>query len=1071
MKLFNKVFGTKNEREIKALQPMVEAIKAHEPALEKKSDADLASRLAEIRASVDKHLAAVKKPDPADDPKHKMARERINGALDPHLPEVFALVREAGKRVLGMRHYDVQMIGGITLHKGRIGEMRTGEGKTLVATLPSVLNALTGDGVHVVTVNDYLASRDAEWMGRLYRFLGLSVGVVVAHQGTALKHEAYASDITYGQNNEFGFDYLRDNMKFSLDDYVQKRGHAFAVIDEVDSILIDEARTPLIISGPSDDPIEMYIEANKIVPKLRKDEHFTIDEKSRQVLLTEAGVERCEGILGLSNLYDPDNMEILHHVTQALRAHALYKRDSHYVVEDGEVVIVDDHTGRLMHGRRWSEGLHGAVEAKEGVSVQAETQTLATVTFQNFFRMYTKLGGMTGTADTEAEEFAKIYDLDVLVIPTNKPIVRDDQDDLVYKTEPEKINSVVEDIKEKHSRKQPVLVGTVSVEKSEVFSNQLRRLGIPHNVLNAKRHRDEAGIVAQAGRLGGVTIATNMAGRGTDILLGGSPEFMARTAVAARMGQGDEQVAEFAFLTGRSDLINIEKLAERDRTKVEYVAPYEEMIRVENERLQAIADEGGEPVPRDDIPHNRKEIGDRIYEQRLEFYKKAIKIYDEVLPGYEAECSAEKEKVKAAGGLHIIGTERHESRRIDNQLRGRAGRQGDPGSSRFYLCLQDDLMRIFGSDKMIRVMEMLGMEDGVPIEHNMVSKSIANAQKRVEGQHFDGRKNVLEYDDVMNQQRKSIYSLRREVLEAEYDRQEEAGAEDPGLLMRELLLDLVEEAIVNSVMTHCPEKMSAAEWDLAGIASEMENLLGVHIDIHGLRRDRDAIMDGVFAEVERVYKKKEDEEGAEQRRQLENFLYLQTIDARWKEHLQHMDHLREGIHMRGYAQKDPKQEYKKEGYQLFLHLRARIRDEVLEKVFKSQIASDEDEVERMRRQRAQRAAREAQNRAEGRDAAAGAAPGGAPAARPAANGRIGNLRPMAAPQLGGNKSAPPRPAPGATPSNPNPFGQNGQFGLPKPGAGGGGGQKEGLNRAQRRRQKAGTKKRLKPKKGGVRAGE
>jgi preprotein translocase subunit SecA len=1032
MSIFSKVFGTKNDREIKKLEPRVAAIGALEPHLEKLTDEQIAARVVEIRRQVESAAKGHKKP--FDD----LDRDDVNAILDPHLHETFGLVREAGKRVLGMRHYDVQLIGGMVLNSGRISEMKTGEGKTLVATLPAVLNSFMPGGVHVVTVNDYLASRDAEWMGRIYRFLGLSVGTVVAHQGESAKREAYQASITYGQNNEFGFDYLRDNMKFSLTDYKQ-RGHGFAIVDEVDSILIDEARTPLIISGPAEDNAELFRKANGIVPSLRKDEHYTIDEKSRNVLLTEAGVDKVESLLHIDNLYDPVNIDLLHHVSQAVRAHAIYKRDVDYVIEKGEVVIVDDHTGRLMYGRRWSDGLHGAIEAKEGVRIQAENQTLATVTFQNYFRMYRKLSGMTGTADTEAEEFAKIYNLDVILIPTNRPIQRDDQQDLIYKSEQEKVDAIVEDIKEHNEQQQPILVGTVSVEKSEVLAKRLGKLGIPHNVLNAKRHRDEAGIVAQAGRLGGVTIATNMAGRGTDILLGGSPEHMTRQEVAERMGQSDEQVAEFAFLSGRADLINIELLAKRDMKVSKYLEGWLQRQEEERQKREEAAAKGESYTPPSDVPETMEEAREQVFADRMRFYEEAVRHYAELLPKHEEECKKEKQKVLEAGGLRIIGTERHESRRIDNQLRGRAGRQGDPGSSRFYMSLQDDLMRIFGSDKMIRVMEALGMEDGVPIEHKMVSKSIENAQKRVEGMHFDSRKNVLEYDDVMNQQRKSVYGLRRRVLEADpaYQREklgEKANGKDLGVAMREMMLDLVEEAIVNAVASHCSEKAKPDEWKVPAISDELLALLGVHVDLTPVSKDRDAIMDRCWQETERYYNAKEKSVGGDIMRQLESYLYLQTIDARWKEHLQNMDHLREGIHMRSYAQRDPKQEYKKEGYNLFMTLMTRVRDEVLEKVFKAQVQTKEQsEVERLRQER-QRGAQQSQRRqvASHERVAAKAGNGASIARGPALGASSSTMGLGLSPGAGG--------------------------GLPLPRARANDDDDAGLNRAQRRRMKSQKKK-------------
>ena len=1038
MSIFAKVFGTKNDREIKRLQPRVQAINALEDKIKALSDEALAARIGELKGQVTGAVDALVAKKGGED---KVTKDDVNGVLDPHLHETFAIVREAGRRVLGMRHYDVQLIGGMVLHEGKISEMKTGEGKTLVATLPAVFNALTSRGVHVVTVNDYLATRDAEWMGRIYRFLGMQVGVVVPHQGDRIKKEAYRSDITYGQNNEFGFDYLRDNMKFALKDYAQ-RGHGFAIVDEVDSILIDEARTPLIISGPSDEDTESYLRANAIIPKLRKDEDFTIDEKARQVLLTETGVTKCEQLVGVENLYEPVNIDKLHRLTQALRAHTLYKRDVDYVVEKGDVVIVDEHTGRLMYGRRWSDGLHGAVEAKEGVKVQAETQTLATISFQNYFRMYRKLSGMTGTADTEAEEFAKIYNLDVILIPTNRKVSRIDEQDLIYKTEGEKVDAIVDDIKTANAKGQPVLVGTVSVEKSEVLANRLKKLGIDHQVLNAKRHKDEATIVAQAGHLGAVTIATNMAGRGTDILLGGNAEYLARQEVAKQIGESKEQVAEFAFLTGRADLINIEKLAERDAKDVKFTSVWEVRIAEDKEKAEAAAAAGETYESPADLPKSMDEIRARIKADRIDFYRKSVALYAEVLPRFEAQCAADKEKVKAAGGLRIVGTERHESRRIDNQLRGRAGRQGDPGSSRFYMSLQDDLMRIFGSDKMIRVMEMLGMEDGVPIEHKMVTSSIANAQKRVEGMHFDSRKNLIEYDDVMNQQRKAVYSLRRRVLD--------------GKDLREMIFDLVEEAVVQSVQINCPDKTSPNEWKVAVIADEMKALTGVSVDLVGLN-DRDDIMDKCFAELERFYLAKEQQVGPDALRQLESYLYLQTIDAQWKAHLHQMDHLREGIHLRGYGQKDPKQEYKKEGFRMFAATMGRIRDEVLEKVFKAQLVrqNTEEELARLKKQREQQAAALAKRMQ-------AVLPGGASApasssAMPLPTAGASSATGMRPPTFGASGATTSPPRPGATP--PMPATRK----APVAAAGADGDDDDdpryaGLNREQRRKLKAKDRK-------------
>ena len=956
MSILAKFFGTKNDREIKVLKPRVHAIGALEDRVKKLSDDDIASRIAALKNEVRKAMAAKqgKKPQGED-----LTKDEVNAILDEHLHETFALVREAGRRVLGMRHYDVQLIGGMVLHSGKVAEMKTGEGKTLVATCPTVLNALTGGSVHVVTVNDYLATRDAEWMGRIYRFLGMQVGVVVPHQPERQKREAYLADITYGQNNEFGFDYLRDNMKFNLKEYMQ-RGHSFSVVDEVDSILIDEARTPLIISGPSDENIDGYKLANTIVPQLRKDEHYTIDEKGRQVVMTESGVHRAESLLGIENLYEPTQLDKLHRLSQALRAHTLYKRDVDYVIERGEVVIVDEHTGRLMYGRRWSDGLHGAVEAKENVKIQPETRTLATISFQNYFRMYRKLSGMTGTADTEAEEFAKIYNLDVVLIPTNRTIARVDEQDLIYKTEREKFDAIAEDIRSAHKKGAPVLVGTVSVEKSEVLSNLLKKLewtdeegtvhkGVKHQVLNAKRHKDEAAIVAQAGKEGAVTIATNMAGRGTDILLGGNPEYMAREEVVAAMGHTEGQIAEYAFLTGRPDLINVDKLVDRDLKDPRFLLAYEQKIQEWEEAVE-FASKNGEDISMNrptDVPMTMEEARERIGGDRRAFYDKCVELYSDALPRAERECAQAKERVKTAGGLRIVGTERHESRRIDNQLRGRAGRQGDPGSSRFYMSLQDDLMRIFGGDRMIRLMEMLGMKDGDPIEHNMVSNSIADAQKRVEGMHFDSRKNLIEYDDVMNQQRKAVYALRRKVLD--------------GGDLKELILDLVEASIIQMVQTHCPEKAPSNEWKLGAIVTEMSETMGVSVDLTNLR-DRDEVMDRCFQDALRVYDGKEKAVTPEIQRQIEAFIYLQVIDEAWKQHLSTMEHLREGIYLRSYGQKDPKQEYKKEGYNIFVGMMARIRDETLDKVFKAQVVRREEGEAELERLKADRAARRAASR-------------------------------------------------------------------------------------------------------------
>jgi preprotein translocase subunit SecA len=754
-------------------------------------------------------------------------------------------------------------MGGMVLHRGRIAEMKTGEGKTLVATLPVYLNALEGKGVHVVTVNDYLARRDSEWMGEIYRFLGLSVGVIQHDMPDADRKRAYGCDVTYGTNNEFGFDYLRDNMKFDLESMVQ-RGHHYAIVDEVDSILIDEARTPLIISGPSEESIDKYYRIDRIIPRLTKGEEidegdgkksttgdYLIDEKAHQVSLTDEGVEKVEQLLGVRNLYDPENMEILHGVNQALRAHALYHRDVDYLIKDGKVVIVDEFTGRMMPGRRWSDGLHQAVEAKEGVRIERENQTLATITFQNYFRMYKKLAGMTGTADTEAAEFAQIYNLDVNVIPTNRDMIRDDRADLVYRTAQEKWNAVVEEIRECQQRGQPVLVGTVSIEKSEMLSKLLNRPPkVPHVVLNAKYHEREASIVAQAGRKGAITIATNMAGRGTDIVLGGNPEGLAK----------------------------------------------------------AEADPETEP----------------------EAYQAALARYQEM-------WAREREEVLAAGGLHILGTERHESRRIDNQLRGRSGRQGDPGSSRFYLSLEDDLMRIFGSDRIQGLMGKLGMEEGEAIEHGMVSKAIERAQKQVEGRNFEIRKHLLEYDDVMNKQREAIYKLRRDILE---------GREG-----REYVMGLAEEILDSLLELHCPEKSDPQDWDLPGLRTEM--LAYFNINAGEMNLDElgiDELRETLWSAIETRYQEKESRHDPEVIRSFERAIMLHSVDVAWKDHLLALDHLKEGIGLRGYGQRDPLQEYKKESFDLFDMMRERVENDIIQKLFRYEPVSEEQMVEQRARQ-------------------------------------------------------------------------------------------------------------------------
>ena len=832
--LLNKVFGTKNERELKRLWPMVERVGLLEPEVSGLSDKGLKEKTGEFR----QRLAA-----------------GVN--VDDILPEAFAVVREVSKRILSMRHFDVQILGGVVLHEGKIAEMKTGEGKTLVATLPVYLNALEGKGVHVVTVNDYLAKRDPQWMGPIYHFLGLTIGAI-QHDISFLydpsylstdkkldflrpcsRQEAYAADITYGTNNEFGFDFLRDNMKYDLSDYCQRELN-YAIVDEVDSILIDEARTPLIISGPSEESTDKYYRIDKIIPKLQKDADYTIDEKARTAILTEDGNSKVERLLGTGNLYDPVNIELVHHVLQALKAHTLFKKDKDYVIKDGEVLIVDEFTGRLMPGRRWSDGLHQAVEAKEGVKIESENQTLATITFQNYFRMYAKLAGMTGTADTEAAEFAKIYNLEVMVIPTNKPMTRADYPDMIYKTEKGKFSAAIKEIEELHTKGQPVLVGTISIEKSELLSSILKKKGIPHSVLNAKYHEREAEIIAQAGRSGGVTIATNMAGRGTDIVLGGSPEGIARELLSDKNDYNEED------------------------------------------------------------------------------WKKAF-------AKAEAACNADRQKVISAGGLHIMGTERHEARRIDNQLRGRSGRQGDPGASRFYLSLEDDLMRIFGSDRISGIMDKLGMEEDMPIENKIVSKAIENAQKRVEAHNFDIRKHLIEYDDVMNKQRTEIYSFRKEILQGEN--------------LKDRILEMADEAIEELLVIYCPEEKHIDEWDMKGLRDAVYGLFSITPDVEP--ENRDALRDSLVAEIRQAYDRKETEPGSDIMRYLEKVILLQVIDTQWKDHLLAMDHLKEGIGLRGYGQKDPLVEYKKEAFDMFAEMTSRISTETVSRIFKIQVQKKE----------------------------------------------------------------------------------------------------------------------------------
>ncbi|HVT61769.1 MAG TPA: preprotein translocase subunit SecA [Thermoanaerobaculia bacterium] len=841
-RLLTKVFGSQHERDVKKMLPTVAAINALEPETKALADAELCAKTGELR----RRLAA-------------------GETLDDLLVPAFAVAREAAWRTLHMRPFDVQLMGGVMLHRGRISEMKTGEGKTLMATLPVYLNALAGDGVHVVTVNDYLARRDADWMGQIYRFLGLSVGVIQHDLSDSERQEAYASDVTYGTNNELGFDYLRDNMKFDLESMVQ-RGHNFGIVDEVDSILIDEARTPLIISGPSEESVDKYYRIDRIIPRLERGEEidegdgrksttgdFLVDEKGHSVSLTDEGVEKVEHLLGVRNLYDPENMETLHGVNQALRAHHLYKRDVDYLIKDGKVVIVDEFTGRMMPGRRWSDGLHQAVESKEGVKIERENQTLATITFQNYFRMYKKLAGMTGTADTEASEFGQIYNLDVTVVPTNRPMIREDRADLVYRTAQEKWSAVVEEIRDCHERGQPVLVGTVSIEKSEMLSKLLHRPPrVPHVVLNAKYHEREAAIVAQAGRKGAVTIATNMAGRGTDIVLGGNYEGLAR----------------------------------------------------------AEADVVTEP----------------------EAYAAALARYGEL-------CLREREEVLAAGGLHILGTERHESRRIDNQLRGRSGRQGDPGSSRFYLSLEDDLMRIFGSDRIKGLMGHLGMEEGEPIEHPWVTKSIERAQKQVEGRNFETRKHLLEYDDVMNKQREAIYTLRRDILE---------GREG-----RDYIMEVAGNIVDALLESHCSEKLDPHDWDLPGLRTEILayfNLSAAEIGVDLGKLGIEELRSTLKEVLEKRYAEREVRHPAEIIRSFERAIMLHSVDVAWKDHLLALDHLKEGIGLRGYGQRDPLQEYKRESFELFQAMKDRIEDDLIQKLFRYEPMTEEQILEQRRRQ-------------------------------------------------------------------------------------------------------------------------
>ncbi|PYS84770.1 MAG: preprotein translocase subunit SecA [Acidobacteria bacterium] len=883
-KFLTKVFGSSNQRYLKTLTPLVARVNELEAGVKKLTDDEMRARISELRGQVTSRIGDI---TGKDERAREERKRRTQEALDRVLPEVFALTREASVRSTGMRHFDVQIIGGIALHQGRIAEMRTGEGKTLVATLPATLNALTGRGVHVVTVNDYLATRDAEWMGRIYKFLGLTVGAIVNDLDDWERKDAYAADITYGTNNEFGFDYLRDNMKFDLATCVQ-RSHFFAVVDEVDSILIDEARTPLIISGASDEATDKYYLANGVIPSLKRAElledgkpgpgDFVVDEKQHSAVLTEDGVDKAERLLGVGNLYDPSNMEMLHCVENALKAHTLYRLDHHYVVQDGQVIIVDEFTGRLMQGRRWSDGLHQAVEAKEGVKIERENQTLATITLQNYFRLYDKLAGMTGTAETEAAEFDATYKLEVAVIPTNQPMVRKDNSDVIYRTLPEKWDAVVEEIVELHEKGQPVLVGTVSVENSELISRRLTKAGIRHrdesgniliegegipnyhHVLNAKHHEREAEIVAQAGRKGAITIATNMAGRGTDILLGGNPEFLAREHLKRQEVDPDEATEE--------------QLKEALR----YIKPYVER---------------------------------------------------------------EHKEVVSLGGLHILGTERHESRRIDNQLRGRAGRQGDPGSSRFFLSLEDDLMRIFAGDKVKALMQRLGMEKGVAIESKMVSKRIEAAQKSVEARNFESRKHLLEYDDVMNRQRETIYGLRRQLME------------DPD--QREYVLGVALDLLSDLVKQYLPADASPDDWDVENFRIQLQATYAFDAEAEGIDFERmlpREIEEAIWEKAKAAYEVKEAQVGAEAMRTYERIIMLNIIDAQWKDHLLAIDHLKQGIGLVGYGQKDPLVEYKKESFDMFQAMLDRIDTTTIRTLFNLQVVSEQQpEQLQQRRQR------------------------------------------------------------------------------------------------------------------------
>jgi preprotein translocase subunit SecA len=912
--------GTKHERDVKKIQPLVEAINALEPEMKNLSDEELGARTVALRSEVQARMEGLER----DDPDYK---QKLQEALEPAVVPAFAVAREAGRRTIGMRHFDVQLIGGIVLHEGKISEMKTGEGKTLVATLGAYLNSLTGQGVHIVTVNDYLARRDAEWMGPIYKMLGLTVGVIVHDLDDVQRRAAYAADITYGTNNEFGFDYLRDNMKYDLSQCVQ-RGHQFAIVDEVDSILIDEARTPLIISGPAEESTDKYYRIDKIIPKLIREIDYTLDEKLRTATLTEEGVSKCERLLNLGNLYDPANMEIIHHVYQGLRAHTLFERDVDYVVKDGEIVIVDEFTGRQMPGRRWSDGLHQAIEAKEGVKIERENQTLATITFQNYFRMYKKLSGMTGTAETEAPEFDKIYKLEVVSIPTNKTLIRVEHSDVVYRTEAEKfeatVNGIVQEdgtrasgIRQYYESGQPVLVGSISIEKSEAIAELLKKAGIPHQVLNAKQHEREAKVIAQAGRKGAVTVSTNMAGRGTDILLGGNPEAMTR------------------------DYCLKEKLA------IPYLPASAVIGGPPGTETPAQADASAESAPAAQAAGSNGSANPAmvLFQQEGKIFQVPLEQWKPLYDQFAQQCKAEHDEVVAMGGLHILGTERHDARRIDNQLRGRAGRQGDPGSSRFYLSLEDNLLRIFGGERVKGLMYALGMKEGIPIESRLISKRIENAQKAVEAQNFEARKHLLEYDDVMNKQRETIYSLRRSFLE--------------GRDQKEFVLERAEAIVNELVETYAPREQHPDQWNVTQLSNEMLNQFGFDlkaagIDAPGLGHDQLAVT--VLEKVQSRYEEKEKLFNATTLRWLERHILLDIVDAQWKDHLLTLDHLKEGIGLRGYGQKDPLVEFKKEAFTLFDELMNRIDTEAVRFLFLMQPAKPQEEAKQIeqRQQRQQK---------------------------------------------------------------------------------------------------------------------